>query len=127
MDNHDCIFCKIANNLIPSKAIYEDDYVKVIMDVNPVVDGHALVIPKKHYTDFLSLDLEIRNHIMNVANDLAPKFMEKLGSTGITLLVNYGDTQEVKHFHLHLLPDYCKETVDHLKRSIDENYAILKD
>ena len=45
------IFCKIVNGEIPSNCIYEDDIVKVIMDVNPVSDGHCLVIPKKHYQD----------------------------------------------------------------------------
>ena len=43
----DCIFCKIINNEIPSYTIYEDELVKVILDINPSVDGHALIIPKK--------------------------------------------------------------------------------
>ena len=47
-----CIFCKILNGEIPSKRLYEDDKVIVIMDVNPKVDGHSLVIPKDHVSDF---------------------------------------------------------------------------
>ena len=42
------IFCKIINGEIPSKTIYEDDIVLVILDVNPRSNGHSLVIPKKH-------------------------------------------------------------------------------
>ena len=48
----DCIFCKIINGEIPSKRVYEDDKVIAILDVNPVVDGHTLVIPKKHIKDY---------------------------------------------------------------------------
>ena len=55
----DCIFCKIINGDIPSKKLYEDDKVIVIMDVNPKVDGHALVIPKEHVTDFMEISKNV--------------------------------------------------------------------
>ena len=42
------IFCKIVNGEIPSYTIYEDDIVKVFLDVNPDANGHLLIIPKKH-------------------------------------------------------------------------------
>ncbi len=45
------IFCKIVSGEIPTKKIFEDDTVMVIMDVNPVSDGHCFVIPKIHYRD----------------------------------------------------------------------------
>ena len=48
----DCLFCKIIEGSIPSRTLYEDDIVKVIMDVNPNANGHVLVLPKKHITDF---------------------------------------------------------------------------
>ena len=101
----DCIFCKIIKGEIPSKTLYEDELVKVIMDVNPVSDGHVLVISKKHYTDYLELDEEILKHIYAIAKDLGVKFMNKLQAKSLTLLVNYGDAQQVKHFHLHLIPE----------------------
>ena len=49
MRKDDCIFCKIANGVIPSKALYEDDAFKVILDLSPATKGHALIIPKNHY------------------------------------------------------------------------------
>ena len=42
----DCLFCKIIEGSIPSRTLYEDDIVKVIMDVNPNANGHVLVLPK---------------------------------------------------------------------------------
>lgn len=121
----DCIFCKIAEGSIPSKKIYEDDLVMVIMDNNPTVDAHALVIPKKHYTDYKALDQEILNHILKTADKIGSKITDKLKSTGLTFLVNYGDSQKVKHFHLHLLPDYGSDTIYKTKRTIEENYEQI--
>ena len=120
----DCIFCKIIKGEIPSKTLYEDELVKVIMDVNPVSDGHVLVIPKKHYTDYLELDEEILKHIYAIAKDLGVKFMNKLQAKSLTLLVNYGDAQQVKHFHLHLIPEFNLHDNKTLK-SLDEVYNIL--
>lgn len=124
MNEHsDCIFCKIVKGEIPTKKIYEDEKIIIIMDVNPMVDGHVLVIPKEHYTDFTNLDDAINNHIHGVCKKIIPDLMKKLGSKGLTQAVNYGDSQAVKHFHLHLLPDYGLKKSE---KSIDEVYEIIK-
>ena len=122
----ECIFCKITNGEITSNILYEDDLVMVIMDANPVVDGHALVIPKKHYTDYQELSDNVAIHIINVAKKIGPQIMNKLKTTSLTLLVNYGDAQQVKHFHLHLLPNYGTSNSVATKTK-EEVFNILKD
>lgn len=102
------IFCKIIKGDIPSKKIYEDEVVMVIMDVNPRANGHCLVIPKEHYQDLFDIKKEVLEHIMEVAKDVANELKEKLGWDGITLEQNNGISQEVKHFHLHLIPRYSE-------------------
>ena len=52
----DCVFCKIIKGEIPAKKIYEDDKVIAILDINPLVDGHVLVIPKKHFKNIYEID-----------------------------------------------------------------------
>lgn len=121
----DCIFCKIANGELSSKKLYEDDVVMVIMDVNPIRDGHSLVIPKKHFTDFMELDDETTKHIFNVAKKMTNVLMNKLNAKSVTLLINYGDDQKVKHYHLHLLPDFGTTDISLAKRTIDENYNMI--
>lgn len=100
------IFCKIINGEIPSKRIYEDNEVIVILDVNPTSNGHCLIIPKKHYQDLFDIEAELLNHIMKIARELAKKLEEKLGCEGVTIIQNNGISQDVKHFHLHLVPKY---------------------
>ena len=119
-----CIFCKILNGEIPSKRLYEDDKVIVIMDVNPKVDGHSLVIPKEHVTDFKEASNELISHMFDVARNMTDKLMTKLDAKAITLGINYGNSQVVKHLHLHLLPNFeLKEA----SMSVDEVYDILKE
>ena len=73
---NDCIFCKIVNGEIPSKKVYEDDNVIAIMDVNPKVDGHTLVIPKKHVREYTDLtDEEMLSCSNTPSSDIfAPSF-----------------------------------------------------
>ena len=52
-----CIFCKIIKGDIPSYTIYEDDIVKVFLDVNPMSPGHMLIIPKKHFENLDDIDI----------------------------------------------------------------------
>ena len=100
----DCIFCKITKKEIESKQLYEDDFVIAIMDISPKVIGHTLIITKEHYTDYTEVPAETLEHINRVAKRLGDAIMEKLDATGLSMCVNYGTAQEVKHYHMHLLP-----------------------
>lgn len=104
------IFCKIMQGDIPSKDIYEDEQVKVILDVNPRSNGHCLIIPKRHYQDLYDIDQEVLNHIMGVAKEISSLLVKKLDCDGVTLEQNNGISQEVKHFHLHVIPKYKNMT-----------------
>ena len=108
----DCIFCKIVNGEIPSKKIYEDENVIAIMDISPKVNGHSLVNTKKHVTDLTSISDEEILNVNNVAKKLVTRFMKKLNARGVTCGVNYGDSQEVKHYHMHILPNYFLDKED---------------
>ena len=118
----DCLFCKIINGDIPSYKVYEDELVYAFLDINPHENGHTLIVPKKHYTDYLELDSEILNHIWEVAKKLEKELTQKLNATGTTFAWNYGSTQAIKHFHLHVMPKYENEK----KLTVEEVYNILK-
>ena len=51
----DCVFCKIIDGSIPSKKVYEDDYVYAFMDITPLSKGHTLLIPKEHVANVFEL------------------------------------------------------------------------
>lgn len=106
MDN--CIFCKIAAGEIPSKAIYEDDDFKVILDLGPATKGHALILPKAHAANLFELDDAVAAKVLVLAKKLALNMKEKLKCDGLNLVQNNGAVagQTVNHFHLHLIPRY---------------------
>ena len=101
----DCLFCKIAAHKADAKILYENDDVMVILDAFPDTDGHTLVIPKKHYEDIYSIDREIFLKIIDTGKRYATKLMTTLDKSALTFLVNYGDAQVIKHFHLHIIPN----------------------
>ena len=103
-----CIFCKIVQGIIPSAKLYEDDDVMAFLDVNPVTYGHALVISKAHYSNFLATPKDVMNKVMNVAQRIGQVQMEQLGAKGVNILINCKEAagQEVQHFHVHVIPRY---------------------
>ena len=107
----DCLFCKIANGEIPSYTLYEDDLVKVFLDINPVSQGHCLIIPKKHYENMLDVDKEIVSHSLDVARKVYKLLNDKLNMAGLTITQNNMYGQEVKHYHIHLIPRYEKDNL----------------
>lgn len=117
----DCIFCKIINGEIPSYKIYEDDMVIAFLDVNPKKNGHTLIVPKKHIVDFTGLDSETILHIHRVAKNITHLLEDKLKATGFCINANYLDTQEIKHFHLHIVPN-TKEEI----QPVEEVYNKIK-
>ena len=116
------VFCKIINGEIPSYTIYEDEIVKVFLDINPESNGHSLIIPKKHYQDLDDIDIDTLTHIMEVAKKIKNLLEEKLNCSGIKLIQNNGLIQEVKHYHLHLIPYY----EDNKKDDVENIYNKLK-
>ena len=110
----DCLFCKIINNEIPSEIIYEDDIVKVFLDINPTTNGDSLIVPKKHFKDFREIDNDTLSHIHNIIKKLYPLYQEKLHCDGLTICHNTDYGQEIKHFHIHFIPRYKDDNVKHI-------------
>lgn len=102
----DCIFCKIANGVIPAKMVYEDDRFVVFPDIGPLYKTHLLIVPKRHIASVNEVDgagNEALAGIFAVAKAAADKVGVAEG--GYRLTVNTGPHagQAVMHFHMHLL------------------------
>ena len=109
----DCIFCKIIKGDIPSYTIYEDDLVKAFLDVNPNTNGHTLLIPKNHYKDISEIPDAVISHSFTIIKEkLYPLLKEKLNCSGLTICQNNEYGQEVKHYHIHLIPRYENDNLE---------------
>ena len=118
----ECLFCNIGKGVVNSFTLYEDDILKVFLDINPSSLGHTLIIPKDHYLDIDDIPLEVLFHIMKICKNIKKLIEEKLKPEGFCLIQNNGFIQEVKHYHLHLIPKYKN---GFKKLSVSEVYNIL--
>ena len=110
--NDDCVFCKIVSGEFSSYKIYEDEDILSFLSIEPDSFGHSLVIPKKHYITYEDIPLELLDKLNNVGKIVYEKLQKNLKCDGIKLIQNNGIIQEVKHFHLHLIPVYTTEKED---------------
>lgn len=119
----DCIFCKIINDELPSKTIYEDEVIKVILNINPETNGHLLVLPKKHYDNLFDIEKKIIDHSIDIIKEnIYPLLKKKLNCEGLTISQNNFLGQEIKHFHIHLVPRYQEDNLE-----FNYNKDLIKD
>ena len=111
MADPDCIFCGIVAGSIPAKIVDEDERTIAFMDISPATRGHALVIPRAHARDLLSVDAEDLAAVALAGRRLAARMCERLGADGVNLLNSCGEAawQTVFHFHLHVIPRYRED------------------
>jgi len=103
--NH-CIFCDIIRGAAEVSMCYEDRDALAFMDIQPVNQGHVLVVPRQHYESLLDLPTDLGMHLFSVAMELGPVIRRVTGTEGMNLVVSSGESagQDVYHFHIHLIP-----------------------
>ena len=130
----DCVFCKIINGALPCFKVYEDDDVLAFMDIAGDVDGHLLVVPKKHVKSILDCDGETLAHLMTAVKKISNHLVDNCGYDGVNLL-NASDEsagQSVPHFHIHIIPRKVRDGLDTwpkfdgATREIEEIYEKIK-
>ena len=102
----DCIFCQIVAGKIPSFKIYEDEEVYAFADINPLQDGHTLVIPKAHYENIWEIPAGQLKAIAAASKKVSEALQTALNPDGLCVmqLNGRGVNQIVMHYHMHLIP-----------------------
>lgn len=101
----DCVFCKISKSN-DKKVIYENDNFFSIDDIKPIVNGHTLVISKKHFETTLDLPSSLGHELIDCIKKTTIKIMEREKFDGFNIVNNNFESagQIVKHLHFHILP-----------------------
>lgn len=129
----DCIFCKIINGEIPSYKIYEDSDIFVILDINPVSIGHALVLPKKHFEMFETTDDEVLAKMIVISKKIGQKIKKILKSDGFNININNGKSagQIIFHTHFHIVQRFEDDNLklwpadETESRKVQETYQTI--
>jgi diadenosine tetraphosphate (Ap4A) HIT family hydrolase len=114
MSNDDCPFCAIVAGEAPASIVREDAETLAFMDLNPVNEGHVLVVPKAHHSGLAGLDDATGGRLFAVAQDVAAALRSSSVPTdGINLFLADGAAagQEVFHVHLHVIPRTAEDDV----------------
>ncbi|MCK4386623.1 MAG: HIT family protein [Candidatus Pacebacteria bacterium] len=112
---NDCLFCKIVAGEIPANKVYEDKNFLAFLDVNPVNQGHTLIIPKKHSRNILEIDDETFKEMMPIVKKLSEKIKTALNADGINIIINNEPAagQIIFHTHIHIIPRFANDGLRH--------------
>ena len=103
----DCVFCKIRDRIIPKEFTYEDEWVMVFPDINPIKPVHLLIVPKKHIEDLLMInDKLLMMKLTRIIQKMIRKF--ELENKGYRVGINGGGAQIIDHLHFHLFGPMTK-------------------
>ena len=108
-----CVFCKIISGEIPSYKIYEDEDTYAFLDIADDVEGHTLVIPKKHCENILDIDNDTLSKVMRTVKLISNHYVDNCGYTGVNVMnANGVDAQQsVFHLHFHIFPRFTDDGV----------------
>jgi histidine triad (HIT) family protein len=106
--SENCIFCKIVRKEAAASIVYEDAQVMVFMDIRPVNEGHALVIPKQHYEGIFDTPEELVAYIHKITKRIALAAKKATDADGISIIQQNGRAanQDIFHLHVHVIPRF---------------------
>jgi histidine triad (HIT) family protein len=103
----ECPFCSLARGAVQASVVHEDDRTVAFMDIQPLVRGHLLVVPRRHATHLADLDPEDGAHLFRVGQLAASALRASaLRCEGVNFFLADGEAagQDVFHVHLHVIP-----------------------
>ncbi len=101
MTDEKCIFCKIVKKEIPASIVHEDEISMSFLDINPVNEGHLLIIPKEHFPYMIETPDEMIKKLFLKSKELMPAVIKGAEAEYVALSIVGTD---VPHFHIHLIP-----------------------
>ena len=110
-----CIFCGIVAGNIPAQKVYEDEHVLAFMNIKPVNEGHALVVPKDHFENIYSVPAELLCRMTIVTQKVALSIKNAVSADGINIIMNNESAagQEIFHAHIHVIPRENEDGLTH--------------
>lgn len=102
----ECIFCKIVSGEVKSEILKSSKDFIAVKDINPVAEGHALIIPKKHYLTLLDIPDKIGEELLKFTKEIGSLMLEKKLGNGFNVIMNNFPSagQFVMHAHIHVIP-----------------------
>ena len=95
------IFTRIINGQIPGTFVHRDEACVAFMSINPMADGHVLVIPRDEVEHWVDLSPYIASHLFEVSHRISRALSVAFPCEKVGLIIA---GYEVNHSHIHLIP-----------------------
>ena len=99
-------FCNIIKKQANAYVIYESDTIEAFLDIDPIHEGHVLIVPKIHESSIEKLPLEVLADIMELAQRMVTALKQVYGIEGYSMMQNGGQFCDFGHCHFHIFPRY---------------------
>jgi histidine triad (HIT) family protein len=113
---HNCIFCNIVRGKVKSYVIMENELSLAFLDINPLAEGHCLVVPKRHVPWWHNLTEEEICSIFKLARATARKLMKIYKPDFVAMYIR---GRRVPHTHVFLIPTYKGDSTDRLFNTLE--------
>ncbi|MDO8623687.1 MAG: HIT domain-containing protein [archaeon] len=110
MKHQKCIFCSIANGDIPSLKIMENDNAIAVLEINPISEGHVLIIPKEH-------EHKISENEISLAKKVGERIKENLNPRDVII----AKSSLMDHEILNVIPAYKDETINSERKKMSQS------
>jgi len=131
-----CIFCRIVAGEIPAEIVASDDGGVAFLDLQPLADGHTLIVPRVHAPSIEALDATTSDGLFRLVRRLADPVRRAVDAAGSTIGVNNGEAsgQTIPHVHVHIVPRWPNDGAGsvhtifprHTSRSLGEVAAAIR-
>lgn len=105
----DCVFCRIIQDDLPARLVFEDEISIAFLDHRPLFPGHCLLAPKSHFETLLDLPEGQVGAFFNNVQLLEASIESALSAEGTFVAINNRVSQSVPHLHVHIVPRRRKD------------------
>ena len=116
MPKEKCVFCKIAAGQAPAHIVQEDGLSLALLDINPLAQGHCLIIPKRHVPWWHDLMKKETDSLFRMAQEVAGTIMETFHPDFVCM---YARGRRIPHTHIFLVPTYSGDPLDRFFNALE--------
>lgn len=102
-------FHKLANGEVDSFTIKETPLFRVILDIDPITEGHVLILPKRNVVEIGELSKKEIIALHKLIKQITKLLHQKYSLTGVSIMQNGGQNNELNYLHIHLIPRQQKD------------------
>lgn len=118
------IFTRIILGEIPGTFVHRDDKCVAFMSINPIADGHLLVVPIEEYDHWIDMPVELNEHVFDVARTLSRAMHRAFACERVGLIIA---GFEVNHCHVHLIPTMSMNDLNFANAAASVDRGALED